>query len=641
MESPSLQYASRPAPTPASVRSSIFFICAAALLAIGALDILASRGLMGAIGLSLLHVTWVRVGVYAIESLAAAGALAAAVASPTVRTMTMATLKQALRMKMTALTACMLLVSVGAMFHIRGDGTAGGRIYTFLSYSTSLTAFITSLMTLFLGATIMSQDMDRKLIFTLATKPVARWEYLLGRWMGLILLNVMLVAPTGLAIWGLAQYLRQQAQTGSYADRKAVETEVFAARRAVKADPLPAAAAADAVIRDMKEKRPDVYEKEIAAYMGAGTSDQSVDRADAERMQRDKIIALEADRLQRVAPGTFNEVSFSSINATGRQIEAAATVRQVQPLTIAPARPGQPPDSGKLVRLTIAPAVVGHLRLGAPLKIDAIAGEMYRAGNDFVDVFVTDEDAVLAGAGLFAPGKEVTLTLVPTVQLRYQIKKIVNDSLQDEQVFGQWIMVNPKTFVGDGMRRPRQLPMYSTQTLTVSANVVSDEGKVLARFANAAPRPLVISHSDLEVLYPAGGFDGNFVRGLTLIVVRAVFMAALALMLGSFLSFPVAALAGMAGFLVSQAMPFLESSTNLTYARDVFAVIGHYVLAVLSMMLPNLPSISPGDALAEGKLISWGFVWQTLVSTGAFRSLLLVCLGCLILRQRELARVQV
>ncbi|MCE5326459.1 MAG: hypothetical protein LLG01_08590 [Planctomycetaceae bacterium] len=637
MESPSLQYALPPA-TAASRRSLAFFIAVAVLLVTGALDVLASVGLGDAAGLPPRTVQTLRGLAHVLEIIAAAGALAAAVASFTVRTVAMGTLRQAMRMKMTALLAGMLVLSVAGVFHIQGDGTAGGRIYTFLSYSTSLVAFVTSLMTLFLGATIMSQDMDRKLIFTLATKPVARWEYLVGRWLGLVLLNVLLIAATGLSIWGLAQYLRQQARSGSYADRKAVETEVFVARQWVAADPLAAAEAADDAIKAMKKNRPDVYEREIAAYLSPGSAEHARDRDEAEQMQRKKTIAVELDRMQRVAPGTLTQVSFSGIDIAASRSQVPARVRFVMPLKST----RQGAEKGKLVRLTIAPAVVGRLRLGAPLKVNDAAGEMYRAGNDFVDVLFDEEDAALPAVAALGEGKDVTLTLVATLQLRYQIQKIVNDNVPEDQVFGQWVLINPKTSVADGMRRPRQLPMYSTQTLTVSAAVVSDEGKVTAQFINASRKPLVISHDTLQMLYPVGSFEGNFARGMAMIVVRAVFVAAMALMLGSFLSFPVAALAGMAGFIVAQLMPFLASATNMTYySHDAFAVVGHYVLALMSMVLPNLPAISPGDFLAEGKVISWDFFTQVAVSTGAFRSLLLVCLGCLIFRQRELARVQV
>jgi len=119
------------------------------------------------------------------------------------------TLMECLRTKVVAAFFALLVVCVLAMaLTMEGDGTLQGRILTFLSYSVGMAQLLLGLVTIFLATGITSADIQRKYIFTVATKPLPRWQYVLGRWSGLGLLNVLLLAASLGAIYGLSQYLR-------------------------------------------------------------------------------------------------------------------------------------------------------------------------------------------------------------------------------------------------------------------------------------------------------------------------------------------------------------------------------------------------------------------------------------------------
>ncbi|MCD6378646.1 MAG: hypothetical protein J7L99_07345 [Planctomycetes bacterium] len=135
---------------------------------------------------------------------------------------------------------------------VEGDGTLKGKIQTFLAYSTSLTQLFLSLATIFLMATIITRDIRYKHIFTIVTKPIARWQYVVGRWLGVIFLNAMLLFPTMGVIYLVAEYLRRQptayerkmTSAGQMSvnlpdpDRAAVENEIFSARAVFQPDPF-------------------------------------------------------------------------------------------------------------------------------------------------------------------------------------------------------------------------------------------------------------------------------------------------------------------------------------------------------------------------------------------------------------------
>ena len=147
------------------------------------------------------------------------------------------TFAQCLRMRVAAAFLLLLAAMLGALpLMMKGDGTLAGQIRTFLSYSTSLTGFLLTVVTVFVSTGAISIDVRDKQIFSLDTKPLARWQYVLGRWLGIVLMNgVFLLVATGV-IYGFAQYLRQGKAVGPD-DRRAVESEVFVARQQVRPDP--------------------------------------------------------------------------------------------------------------------------------------------------------------------------------------------------------------------------------------------------------------------------------------------------------------------------------------------------------------------------------------------------------------------
>ena len=178
------------------------------------------------------------------------------------------TFSQCLRMKMAGLFIVLLLIALATMpFQMKGDGTLAGRIQTFLAYGTGITSVLLSLVTIFASVSTISSDLRGKQIFTVASKPLARWQYIVGRWLGVVLLVAMLLAVSATAIYGFAQYLRGRDDLLlNPQDRGAVETEVFAARRRVPPAGIEERLkrGVDASIDELRNR--GVYENALKAY---------------------------------------------------------------------------------------------------------------------------------------------------------------------------------------------------------------------------------------------------------------------------------------------------------------------------------------------------------------------------------------
>jgi hypothetical protein len=206
---------------------------------------------------------------------------------------------------------------------------------------------------------------------------------------------------------------------------------------------------------------------------------------------------------------------------------------------------------------------------------------------------------------------------------------------------GRWAVENPQTRAvhleerGDVLNRPA--------TLTVSAQVVSDEGKVVVQFQNVSPGSVRISPDEISVLYPAGSFEWNYVRAILLMLLMLVFLAALSVCAGSFVSFPVACMICFTLLPYAMARSFLTDAVKIPASGEVdgLTLIGHYILQFMTVLLPDFSQSLPGDTLVDGLKISWLFVGQTAAVTIAMRTLIVMAIGCLVLRKRELARVQV
>ena len=117
------------------------------------------------------------------------------------------TWKAALRFKLFLVIAVLLIAAVvGLPLVIRDDGTAQGFTQIILTYTLSAITALLGLSTLWLSCGTLARDIEECQIQVVATKPIARWQIWLGKWLGLVTLNAALLAIAGAFVFGLLQY---------------------------------------------------------------------------------------------------------------------------------------------------------------------------------------------------------------------------------------------------------------------------------------------------------------------------------------------------------------------------------------------------------------------------------------------------
>src|SRR5262252_10522936 len=112
------------------------------------------------------------------------------------------TWKAAFRFRLFLVVAILLLASVVALpLLLKDDGTARGFTQILLTYTLSTIAALLGLTTLWLACGTLARDIEECQMQVVATKPIARWQIWLGKWLGLLSLNAAFLAVSGACIY--------------------------------------------------------------------------------------------------------------------------------------------------------------------------------------------------------------------------------------------------------------------------------------------------------------------------------------------------------------------------------------------------------------------------------------------------------
>jgi hypothetical protein len=138
------------------------------------------------------------------------------------------TLKAAFRFRLVVLMIGLLLGAVVVLpLIIKDDGTAQGFTQIMLTYTLGVIAVLLGFATLWLACGTLARDIEECQMQMVVVKPVARWQVWLGKWLGIVTLNALLLAISGGAVFALLQW---RAQKLPPAQQAALRSGVLVAR---------------------------------------------------------------------------------------------------------------------------------------------------------------------------------------------------------------------------------------------------------------------------------------------------------------------------------------------------------------------------------------------------------------------------
>lgn len=174
---------------------------------------------------------------------------------------------EAVRIKVSLVFIVLLLFALAALPGLLDPSTPlRYRVQSFLQYGTGGTFWIIAILVLFLAVSSVTFEQRDRVIWQTMTKPVAAWQYLLGKWLGVVGVAAVLLAVSATGVFLFTEYLRSQRAVGEVApyipanqsqslvteDRRVLESQVLAARVGVR--PEAPELDAEAVQRELEDR---------------------------------------------------------------------------------------------------------------------------------------------------------------------------------------------------------------------------------------------------------------------------------------------------------------------------------------------------------------------------------------------------
>ena len=445
------------------------------------------------------------------------------------------TLAQALRMKVAVIVIVLLLVVLPLMSRIMvGDGKLQGKLQTFISYGISLMTMLLCILTIAVSTYTLSDDIKRKYIFLVVTKPISRFQIILGKLLGVIILDVGLLAVFSVVIYILVLLMPR------FLD--APQSEIIQAQNEF-----------------------------FTARLGL------TDPEDEDKIEQRAREAL--DKLERA---------------------------------------DQMPEN--MTRMDVLNQLIGHEKIKA--RSVGIYGKKVW---EFENVRVRDPNDTLFVRYKFS-------VTTPPPDDKVHGLWAIGDNRQIEMAVGEW-----KTPIWP-IRRSDVIRTFAE--IQAPAAVIADDGYVAVVFYNTDRNRTTVIPEDVELLFRAGSFTGNYIRAVLLIGVRLIFLAALGVSASTWLSFPVAFLLTIAVFCAGLINGFIIESFDLL--GPTVGIIYSFTLRPLVWLLPKLDGPNnPTQFMVFGKLLTWQILVKACAIMIGLKAAVLTMLGMWIFSNREIAKTVV
>src|SRR5208283_4797287 len=101
-----------------------------------------------------------------------------------------------------------------------------GQLRLVITYSVMLITFLLGVLTLFLSAITLNTEIKNQHIYLLDPKPISRGTLLLGKWCGVMLVNLILLTVMLGATYGFLKYLGRRMKGESQQGYNLVRSEV-------------------------------------------------------------------------------------------------------------------------------------------------------------------------------------------------------------------------------------------------------------------------------------------------------------------------------------------------------------------------------------------------------------------------------
>jgi len=521
-------------------------------------------------------------------------------------------LDEAIRMKLAVVFIVMLIIYIPLLAtQLDEHERLQYRLQTFLSYGTGVSYALLAVLTVFLSTATVTFEQRDKQIFQIASKPLGRFQYLMGKWLGLIVLNAVLLLMTGGATFWFTQYLRSQPAVDVF-DEIAVNEQVLTSRIGVRP-----------TVPDYRQEALRLAEQKLRDNPELESNPSAI------AILGNEMLSELQSQMLSIPPGEYREYVFNNVRPISRRVKA--TVRF----------DGQP-----IVLRALIQSLVDLSITNADGSVYYAPGEQFQL--DFTEtqthIYLRPREVQQQSASPMVEGQTLVINYFPGNALTLRFKINSGENMPDVQL--------PITILlGGSVMIPQTAVLVQTQTALIPAGFVDDENRVRLAIFNgdwqtgeAYPATITIPWDGLELMYKVDTFEWNYFRSMLIIWLKLGFLAMLGIAAATFASFPVACLLAFTIFFGAESAPFLAASLEnfdkvdpVTKERFYINTVVYEIASGMQWLLRQYGSVRPTQSLIEGRHVSWTLVSQTFVWISLLWTGLTALVGWLVYRNRQLA----
>ncbi len=522
-------------------------------------------------------------------------------------------LDEAIRMKLALVFIVLLIIYIPFLAtQLDEQERLQYRLQTFLSYGTGVSYALLAVMTVFISTATVAFEQRDKQIYQIVSKPLGRFQYLIGKWIGIVVLNGVLLLMTGGAIFWFTQYLRTQPAMDSY-DQMAVTEQVLTSRIGVR--PTVPDFREEARQRAIKraEQDPDLKDNPTAIA----------------NLANEMLSELQAEMLS-IPPGEWREYVFDNVRPISKRLRA--TVHFDDEPVVVPSRLQSPFD----LSVRNEDGTVYYVP-GEQFQLDFTA--------DSTLVYFVPPNSQQTYPNPLVDGQSVYIEYFPENALTLRFKINSGQDMPD-------VSLPITIWLPSDVMIPQKVVLVQTQSVMIPAGFVGDDHQVKVRIFNGDMRSqeqvydatISIPWDGLEVMYKVDTFEWNYFRAMLIIWLKLGFLAMLGIAAATFASFPVACLLAFTIFFGAESAPFLAASLEnfdkvdpVTKERYYFNTVIWEIASGMQLLLRQYGSVRPTQDLIEGRNVSWAIVSQTFFWISFLWTGLAALVGWVVFRARQLA----
>lgn len=525
------------------------------------------------------------------------------------------TITEGLRTKVASTFVILIVLAIPFFwFTAEGDGTIKGRLQMFMTYSLGFSSFLLSLLSVLFACRSLSNEIAGRQIFGIVSKPVPRWQIVVGKFAGVMTLNVILLTYVGLTTYAGTYGLIAQ-----FKSKLRTEFVTYAGF-----SPEQAANAVGALDNVKGAGKEGVQSPVMEAISNAtGFSNRELELA-----------MLRLPENTRADLRRFDEVR--------RQVLIARTAIKA-PI---------PED-------VIDKAVEDRyqqMKQEGNLPVTQSEKEIREELNkQFYSAFCTISFFERRAWEFQGPPPPKGKDLIMSVRFKMNVPQELSTFedpntgavFEEDTLYSLWAIGNPQK--AQYYEFTDAVPARTVKEFEFPMDAVEPDGKVRLQFGNVDPRRVDVifdlAKDALEVLYRVGSFELNLFQACLAILIPLGCLTAFGVCASTFLSFPVASLLVLCLFLISNSMSFVYEAMAITeeYLPDPTQLsldvqIRKTTIDSLNWVL-SIGDIAVTDLLNEGRVIGWDRLWNNTWKFLLLKSGATLFIGVLVLRRRELAAI--